>query len=772
MPFFTLSFLLGVLTLPLFTKIPHLVLFLPGIIITAAGWKTLSSHWQHIAKFLCAALLGCVFVLFRSEQILQWQLPEQLETKTLTVTGTIASLPTLRKDDMKFEFLTDSINHQPQRTRIELSWYKYPGTPLRASERWQFQARLKRPHSLLNPGGFDYEKWLFSKGIRATGYIVYPDSAKRLSAEYWQHPINALREYLLSQIKTTLAGQPTTGLITALIVGTQNDITQEQWDIMSKTGTNHLMAIAGVHIAFVSGFLYFIVKFLWRRSAYLTLRVPASQAATAGAFVMALIYSALAGFSLPTQRALIMMAVFTVSVFGRRKLNPWNAFCLALLLVTLWDPLSTLSVSFWLSFGAVAAIIYGITGRIKPSGLWWKYGRVQWVITIALIPLCLMLFQRSSLISLAANIIAVPAVGIFVLPLCLLGALLVLIYPPTGYLLLLLAAKSIAVIWQFLAILGNIPGAVWQQTMPNLWILMASLVGIALLLAPRGFPARFSGLFWLAPIIFFKPNLPSANSIRFNLLDVGQGLSGVIQTQHHTLIFDAGPPMGEANDAGNRVILPFLQSAGIRRIDTLVISHGDSDHTGGALSLLDQVPVNQILTSVPERFPMTMVRNCQKDQAWEWDGILFRIIYPAEQEQMSLQQNWQQDNNSSCVLRIETPSGKTILLTGDIEKSAEAYLIATATAALHANILVAPHHGSDTSSTQAFVNAVHPQYVLFPVGYKNRYHFPSKAVIARYEQAGAVRFDTASDGAIALEIESNGEIKVSTQRETDRKIWR
>ncbi len=760
---FVLAFVAGVLTLPLFSSIPPLIWFFPILAVTFLIAYCSSKTTQKIFTLLSAALLGCAFVLFESAQLLTWQLPEALETKTITVTGTIDALPKIEEDVVQFEFKLAAINDKPEHARIYLSWYHKGDVQLHAGDRWQLNVRLKRPHSLLNPGGFDYEKWLFSKGIRATGYVAGSGNIKLSAASAWHYPVDHVREYLQRKIQTTLQHQPTAGLVTALVMGAQNRITQPQWEVMRATGTNHLMAIAGVHIAFVSGFIYLLVNFLWRRSYYLLLKLPAPQAAALGALIAAIFYSALAGFALPTQRALIMLLVFMAGLFFRRALNPWNAFLLALLLVVVWDPLSTLSISFWLSFGAVFAIIYGISGRLKPSGLWWKYGRVQWVITIALIPITLVLFQQSSLISLFANLIAVPAVGILVLPLCLSGALLVIFSPTLGHWVLWLAAKMLAVIWFFLAWLGHLEGAVWHQTISNSWTLFAAIVGILLLLSPRGFPCRWLSVFWFMPLFFDTPTTPALGAIRFYLLDVGQGLSAVVQTQHHVLIFDTGPPMGKYDDAGGRVILPFLQAVGISNIDTLVISHGDSDHIGGAFTLLKNRQVEKILTSVPTRFPNNTAMTCQAGQTWEWDGVVFRMLYPTAD---FLGQN----NNSSCVLKIETKQG-AVLLTGDIEKPAEMYLVEQAAPLLPAKILVAPHHGSRTSSTPDFVSLVHPSYVLFPTGYKNRYRFPDPMIVARYQQMGASTINAPESGAILFELGGVNALRITKQREWDKKIW-
>lgn len=760
-----LAFLTGVMSLLWFTTIPPLGWFLPALITSTLLWRFSWQRSRPIFQFITIALLGCLFVLWRSQLVLHWSLPENLETKTITVTGTVITLPKIEDQQAQFEFMLDSLNQKSAHAKILLAWYQFPGVALQAGDRWQFQVRLKRPHGLLNPGGFDYEKWLFSRGIRATGYVVNPAQAWQLDTQHWRYPIDTIRQHLEQRLQASLNKEPTAGLIIALIMGAQNSITPEQWQVMRATGTNHLMAIAGVHIAFVAGFIFLIIDKLWRRSSRLLLKVAAPQAAALAMLMAAFIYSALAGFALPTQRALIMLVIFLLGLFFRRSLGVWNALALALFVVLLWDPFAILSISFWLSFGAVAAIIYGISGRLSPATtLWWKYGRVQWVITLALIPISLTLFQQTSLISLVANMIAVPAVGILVLPLCLVGALLLYIFPVIGHWLLIAAAKIIALIWLLLAWLGHLTGAVWQQTMPASWILVASLIGILWLIAPRGIPARWLGLMWLLPLIIFRPPAPAFGAFRFTLLDVGQGLSAVIQTQHHALIFDTGPPMGKQDDAGQRVILPFLHAQGITKIDTLVVSHGDSDHIGGAMSILQQMPVKSVLTSVPERFQGASTHTCETGQTWQWDGVSFRVLYPPPQ---LLHQN----NNSSCVLKISTQRA-TVLLTGDIEKPAEQYLVAHERSLLPATMLVVPHHGSRTSSTLAFVQAVGAEEILFPVGYKNRFHFPDQTVVARFLQTGATLWDTAQGGAIMLTIGELSVGQVVTERGEERRIWR
>ncbi len=738
---------------------PITYLLIAIIVLVAIGYFSPRAIKPVIFWFLIM-LLGFTWVAWQAKRVLVWHLPDLYEGKLVHISGYISSLPQAIDHGTQFEFNLLKLEGKEQSTKLRLAWYQFSGYKLQVGDLWQLQVRLKKSHGLFNPGGFDYEQWLFAKGIRATGSVVNSQYNQRLAFNQYHHFIDRWRQHLQVKIQKILSGQRTAGLITALIMGAQDDINFAQWEIMRATGTNHLMAIAGVHIGFVYGFIYFLAQRIWRRFPYLLLYLPAYQAAALIAFIAALVYSALAGFALPAQRALIMLSVFLSGLFLRRELSSWNAWALALGLVLLWDPLAVLSISFWLSFIAVASILYGIGGRLRPKGFWWKYGRVQWVISLGLVPVTLWLFQQASLVSLLANLVAVPALGFLILPLCLTGALALMISDSLASGLLLAAAKIIELLWQVLAWFAHLGGAVWHSSVSNGYLLLATSIGVILLLVPRGFPGYWFGLFWLCPVIFYQPASPKLGALRFSLLDVGQGLATVIQTANHSLIFDTGPPMGSLDDAGQRVILPYLQAVGISRIDQLIVSHGDSDHSGGARSLLKHLPITKILTSVPERFRQS-AQLCIAGQHWQWDGVNFEILYPTL--------TWlHQGNNSSCVLRIEV-ANRVILIPGDIEKPAEEYLLKQAT--LQADILIAPHHGSKTSSTSGFVSQVHPRYVLFPIGYRNRYHFPHKTVIARYQNIQSLLFNTAESGAIIADIDANGVINITQYRQQNRRIW-
>ncbi|MFT3742638.1 MAG: DNA internalization-related competence protein ComEC/Rec2 [Gammaproteobacteria bacterium] len=765
------SFMLGVILaaawLNTVAVLPALK-FMAGLGVVTSCLYRLLPAW--LTRVLLGVCLGGGYIIWAVQHTLLWQLPEALENKPIHITGFIVSLPQIEDATANFEFQLKTVTDDgkvyllPNPIKIHLSWYHLPtNIQLSPGQYWHYTVRLKRPHTLLNPGGFDYEKWLFAQRLRATGTILNGERAENSSGHF---ALLRLRQTIQHKIQYVLVREPTQGLVIALIVGIQKGITASQWQIMRATGTNHLMAIAGVHIGFVTGFFYWMAYRAWRCSTRLLLWLPAQQAAAVVALLVAGLYSALAGFALPAQRALWMASLALISVLWCRPWSIWQGLSLAAAGILIMEPLAVFQDSFWLSFSAVFAIIYANSGRLQASEGKWKYTRIQWVISLSLIPISIAIFQQVSVIGFVANILAVPLVGIVVLPLCILGAISVFLFPLGGKLLLMAAAKVLTLIWWMLGELAQLPGAVWQQTMPNSEILLASILGVLILLAPKGWPLRGLGLLWLSPLIFYRPPAPKMNEVWLTVLEVGQGLSAVVRTAHHTLIFDTGPSFGPGQaDAGSRVLLPYLQAQHIQRVDTLMISHGDNDHIGGAATLLKNLPVAEIKTSVPEKIlPLFSAQYCLAGQSWAWDGVKFEVLYPFKSE---LGQN----NNSSCVLRIISPTG-SILLTGDIERAAEQFLLAHQSKSLTATVLVAPHHGSATSSTSDFIQAVSPTWVIFPVGYLNRFHFPDTKVVARYQGIGAHVLDTAQSGAITIKLNQHQAIQVEEQRKIDRKFWR
>jgi competence protein ComEC len=753
-----LAFLLGDLALQMQAYLP-VALWL--FILPVAGLVALRRPVL-MPVFWCA--LGFCWALLRAQWFLSVQLPPALEGETVVVEGRVSGLPERIEDHYRFEFDTETLiwqgQDQPGCGRVRLDWSRTPESP-HSGERWRLSVRLKRPHGLSNPGGFDYEKWLYQQGIRATGYVVDKEPARRIAVAGVS--VDTLRADLQSRLQETIGFHPLAGVVTALAIGAEDDIDPDQWRVFFRTGVGHLIAISGLHIGLLAGLGYFLGGWLWGLPGRTLLWIPAPHIAALTGFLAALTYGLLAGFSVPTQRTVIMIGAAMWMLWTQRPRRELDSLMAALIVVLLIDPAAVLTVGFWLSFVAVAILLYSTGGRRGQGGLWWKLGRTHLAIAIGLAPLMMVLFEQNPVLGPLANLVAVPWVSFVVVPLVLVGTALLLWSPFLGYWFLSGALLALQGLWNLLEPLAGWPGAVWHQAATTPWVSICAFVGAALLLLPRGVPGRALGFLWMAPLLWSGQDRPSPGEAWFTLLDVGQGLSAVVQTHAHVLVFDTGPALNPRFDTGSSVIVPFLYHEGVRRINMLMVSHGDNDHIGGAASVLREFPVDSVLSSVPERLTYADARACEAGQHWRWDGVGFEVLHPAPGEFSSA-------NNSSCVLRIVSAAGTRLLLTGDIEAPAEQGLLHTQPAALQVEALVAPHHGSKTSSTSAFIAAVAPRYVFYPVGYHNRFHHPHPSVTARYREAGATALATDADGAIHWNL--GGEPAApSGYRHTRRHYW-
>lgn len=761
---FTLIFLATATYVQTLSVLPSSLLLYITIATSILCWFKLKTRTPY-AHLPFAFALGLSWTTWYASSLLEWQLPHNCEGQPVIITGYIASLPVTDKWQQSAIFKLTSLQCPnktiTQATHIRLSWRDKQHL-LKVGDQWQFQAKLKRIHSTQNPGAFDFEAWAIQKGLRASGYVLPNSQAIFLSHSYYRYPIDQCRQWLQTNITKHLPNSSTSHWLLALMIGERNGIPQEDWQVLRNTGTNHLMAIGGLHIGIIAGMVYLLVCKCVRLFPRIMLWLPAPLIGTSAALMIALIYSALAGFSIPTQRACIMLMVFSAAVLLKRKINPWHAWSFALLLVLFLNPLTVLSESFWLSFGTIALIIYGMRGRYAPSGFWWKWGRVQWVIGVGLIPLSLQLFHECSLVSFAANCIAIPWLEFFILPFCLFSMLFLFIYPNGSTFFLMLADKSLAGLWAVLTWFSQLHLASWTQVIPNHWIYFSTIIAFILCLSPKSLPGKWLGIVWLLPLLLYRYEKPAPGDVWMTLLDVGQGLSVVVQTHSHLLVFDAGPKWNANVDMGESVVLPYLYTLGAKKIDMLVISHGDNDHIGGAQALMRALPISAIRTSEPDLLPSTHTNYCLAGHSWEWDKVRFSFIYPSMDQLAN-------GNDSSCVLRIEKKD-QQILLTGDIEKLAEKNLLEHSSPLLAATVLVAPHHGSKTSGLKAFVQAVHPDYVLYATGYRNRYRFPHPSVVKTYEEIGSQPFNTAMTGAVRLKLEHTV-MKPEIYRVLHKRYW-
>ncbi len=717
-----------------------------------------------------AACLGFVWAAGYSHLRLANELPQGMEGRDIELVGVVAALPQELERGVRFEF---DVEQAPPGVppHVSLAWYRglddaddeaSPLVPVRAGERWRFTVRLKRPHGNLNPHGFDYEAWLFERDIRATGY-VRPRSAERLQARVWRpgYAVEMLRESVRERFRATLPEAPYAGILIALAIGDQHSIDAGLWQTFARTGITHLMSISGLHVTMLAALAYALTNWLWRRSARLPLHLPAQHAAALGGLLAAILYCLLAGFAVPAQRTLYMLGVVALAHLAAREVAASRVLALALMLVLLLDPLAVLAAGFWLSFGAVALLFHIGGGRLGPAHWLHEWGRAQWAVTLGMLPALLALFQQFSLVSPLANALAIPLVSLVITPLVLLGSL------PLLDPLLSLAHLLTAWLMRFIDWLGAMPLAVWQQAAPTPWSVLLALAGGLWLLLPRGIAARWLGLLAFLPLLTLLPPRPAPGAAAVTILDVGQGLAIHVQTATHDLLFDAGPAYSADADSGNRIIAPYLRAQGVRRLDAMVISHGDKDHEGGAASVIAALPVTVLKSSLPFEHALSALpvahEHCRDGDAWDWDGVRFEMLHPGAQPLS------RKSNDLSCVLRL-TAGGRSMLLTSDIEAVSEQALLATHRARLAASVMVAPHHGSRTSSTPEFIAAVAAQDVIFPVGYRNRFGHPKEDVLERYRASGARLHRTDADGAVGVTLDGVA-VSLSHEREQRRRYW-
>ncbi|MDF1644346.1 MAG: DNA internalization-related competence protein ComEC/Rec2 [Pseudomonadales bacterium] len=750
-------------------------------------------------RFLTAAtfLAGLFWALLYGWSGQANQLDPIYEGRDLWLTGTVSSIPLSREISthasyQRFEVSTVSLrlvdNSQTisaapvtMPKKIRVSWYG--GEPVQAGELWRWRVRLKSPRGFSNPSGFDYEGWLFQHRIGATGYIKKSPENKLLERFQYAESIPWFRSSISKTINELIGDFKYSGLVLALINGDRSNLDRSQWNTLLDTGTNHLMVISGLHIGLIAVFAYRLIGFLLcqirliqRPSIGRFLNIPDPMAVQCwAAIVVAGLYTAVAGFSLSTQRAFVMVVVVMIAQLLGRNIKPFNSILLALAAVLLLDPLAVISAGFWLSFAAVGSLLYVFANRYPADDggltrLWNQWGLAQWAIFIALMPILGVLLLNVSLVSPFANLVAVPVVSLLIVPLCLAGAILAPFFEIPAFQLLTVANWLFEWLWLYLEWLTSMVDTNWYPGGISGRGVFLALIGVILLLAPRGFPGRGIGVVCLFPFLISSPNSIGENEVELAILDVGQGLAVNIQTSNHSLLYDTGPQFSSAFDAGSAVIVPYLRDKGISTLDLLILSHGDIDHVGGTAAVLDKITVESALLGSSNKHIATLINSlpkqttaCIAGMSWQWDGIEFDILYPSVL-------NDQRENNRSCVLMVNSGTVR-ILLTGDIEASAEKELIKQYGKALKADILIVPHHGSRTSSTQAFIELVSPQQVIFSSGYKNRFHHPNTRVVDRYRANNSEMINTANAGAVVYYFKTSSEI-IGTDQLADRTLSR
>jgi competence protein ComEC len=741
-----------------------------------------------------AALCGFGYAAWRSQLRIADELPSRWEGEDVEVRGVVDELPRAAIGGVRFAFAVERIETPGAvvPSRISVAWYAAPrafgtdeseGEPppapiVRAGERWQLTVRLSRPHGSVNPAGFDLEGWLFANNLRATGYVRTDGRNVRVDA-FAGRPgdfVERARERVRDRIAGALPGARYGGVLAALTVGDQRAIPDAQWTVFNRTGISHLVSISGTHVTVFALIAGGIALAVLRRATWLTARCAAKRIAVLVGLAASSGYVALAGAEVPALRTLAMLAIGAIGLWLDRPGTGRIVWLWALAAVLVLDPWAPHAPGFWLSFGAVAILIYGLGARLSdaPAGRVARAvhalrmaARTQWTVTVGLVPFTLALFGQFSLVSPLANALAIPWVTFVVVPVALLAAAL-----PFDS-LWTLAHAAVTALMAAMEPLAALPAAAWMQHAPTPWTVVVGTAAVVLLLAPRGVPGRGLGVIGVLPLVLVTPPAPKPGEATVTVLDVGQGLAVVVQTATHALVYDTGPRYSPGADAGGRIVAPFLRAAGMPRLSALVVSHADTDHSGGAMSLLDTVPVDWIASSLPLDHPVVRrgaapggAWRCEAGQRWQWDGVRFAVLHPSADAYAEASRK---TNDLSCVLRVDARHG-SVLLTGDVEARSERELLARDRSALAADVLLMPHHGSRTSSTPAFVTAVAPRIAVITAGYRNRFGHPRGDVVERYASRGVATARTDLDGAVTIALDERG-IVVERMREAMRRYW-
>ena len=751
-----------------------------GLFFFALGGLLLPFAGSRTPQYLIAGLIGLGWSNTFADFILDSTPGPDLFGRPIVVSGKVTGLPKQGSAYTRFDFHLEMAESEAPvellNSIIRLRWYgKRP--ELIPGQRWRLTVKLKKPRGYRNMGLFDYELHLFRSRIRATGYVLANEQAS-LTAKEAGFSISRVRYSLAQKLKRAIGDQPAGGIISALAVGQRSGITQDQWLFFRRTGLSHLMAISGLHIGLAGLFGYTVAGRLWRLSGSLSQILPARQVAILAALLSALGYSALAGFPLPTTRALTMLAVYTLGAVSLRRYSPETCLGISIFVVVCLNPLDTSSAGFWLSFVAVwiifrsqkllplpkSAQVNLLTGnpdrRARMLRGVLSLGVIQCSLFLGMFPVMAFFFSEVSLVAPIANFLVVPVFGFTVVPMVLTGVITILlggdqlgefllvssgwlienllaVVRPLTYLQLSTLTLSNNAVLVLLSMIPVLAFAFWRRS----WLL--------------GLPAiTLMGILLVWPQSDLKPG-----SFRLHLLDVGQGLAVLVQTAGHMVLYDAGPQYGQFS-LGEAVVVPAVRRYGQDSIDLAVISHLAADHAGGLAGIQKSIPIRMIVSGEPMGIPGSEA--CSRGRVWKWDDVVFEVLWPTRDLNLS-------GNDQSCVIQIRSETG-TALLTGDIERFPERALIKLAGKTLQSDILLVPHHGSRTSSSERFIELVSPEVAIVSRGSSNRYGHPHPAIRQRYLTRGIRWFDTGMLGQITLTTDQNG-VRVLIWKDHRRRFW-
>jgi competence protein ComEC len=731
-----------------------------GASLSAITLKLKPSVCRISAQIALFSLIGMAWAQWHAQTRLAQRLPVELYGQIADLEGQIVSIAQPTQFGQRFIL-------QPTQAISALQWWpdqiqitvNDKTKRFQVGDRWRFQAKLRPVRGQVNPSSFDLESWFLQHNIAALAtarqfQLLTSQAQTQLD---WRVQLEVWRSHLLAKIERQLGEHPYAGIIKALAIGEQSQISSEQWWRFSQTGVTHLVSISGLHITMLASLVAGLTHLIWQGCPRLINLISAPKAAILAGVCAASAYFAISGMAIPSQRTIIMLSIFSIALWHHRKVPISLVWLLAISAVVVVDPFAVLSIGFWLSFLCVGFLLWVCANRVQAISWWRAWLLSQWGISLGLLPLLFAIFGQFPLVSPIANAFAIPLISLLITPLALLGVI-----EPTGQ-LLWLAAELMAWCDYALAWCLQLPLATWQHPPPPLWMLPTALIGVLLVLLPVGFAARYLGWLLLCPTLLFRPEPLQTGQFRAVVLDVGQGLAVLVQTQNYALLFDTGT-IGNAE----RVILPSLRHFDLAKLDSLVLSHNDNDHMGGAQILLQRWPIEHVRHSLPSEHSIFQdvsaprsSQNCLAGQYWHKDAVKFQILWPPPDYHPD------NDNAKSCVLRISTPQ-HSLLITADISKREEAMLLARGQLA-PSEVLIAPHHGSKSASSQDMINAVSPKYAVFSAGFMNRFGHPRSEVLERYRSAGAQTLITSHSGALHFDFKSP--LQINSQRQMAPRYW-
>lgn len=760
----------GFLLLPILPSLPPLWLMPALAMIFLLFWlfsrRYKRQHWLLCLVFFCVSFS---WSLMLASHALSQQILPAWEGEELVAEGRVEGLFEPTTHGIRFRFRSQSVRIDdaavlPLNGGDWQLFSPFPELPLPHAH-CHLTVKLKRPHGVANPGGFDYEAWLLSENVTATGSVKYLHCEKPAGLS-----IDGLRLSLREEFLRVFPEQAEAGVLLALISGDRALIADAAWERYIATGVVHLMAISGMHITMLAIVMAWLVLRLLRIFPRLALRWPLHKPAYLSGFILAGLYSLMAGFSVPTERTLIMLAVVLLAHLQERRLPAFQILALALIAVLFYSPLAVHAAGFWLSFGAVAILmLLGDPRREIP--LWLQAVYLQATMSFLLLPLTLWFFERASWVSPLANLLAVPLVTFVIVPLGLLGLLSWLCsLSVLAHFFWVLAIHVINVMDALLEQFQSWPAASVDWALPSGFSLLCLLLALFCAVQPLQWRLRLLVPVFLLPL-FFSDAEVAPNALRLTVIDVGQGLAVLVETRQHRLLYDTGPALGATADAGRRFVVPVLHQRRVYALDHLLLSHDDNDHTGGALSVLEAMSVQQGSGARPASLQGHVHipwQDCRAGQQWQWDGWDFSVLYPTAEENLVADK----DNNRSCVLMIRRGHA-AVILPGDLESRGEQWLMARMPAsALQASVLVLGHHGSRNASSADFLAAVAPQWAIVSAGYRNQFHHPSPVLLERLRTAGIAWRNTADSGAITVMLDASGSVALEEYRLQQPRYWR